>query len=57
MVEPALFGANAEALAEPNERAQEIRFSGGAAQARVKQPRREMSLEAKEAMLKEVRRR
>ena len=51
----ALFGANAEALAEPSERAQETRCNGGGARANVKQRPRRIGLSAKEAMVKEAR--
>jgi len=54
-VEAALFGANAEALAEPSKRAQETRCNGDAGCASVKQPPRRIGLSAKEAMVKEVR--
>ena len=53
--EAALFGANAEALAEANGRAQETRCDSGAARASVKQPPRRIGLRVKEAMVKEVR--
>jgi hypothetical protein len=54
-VEAALFGANAEALAEPSKWAQETRCDGGAARASVKQPPRKIGLSAEETMVKEAR--
>lgn len=54
-VESALSCTNAEALADPNKRAQEVRGNAVLACAKAKQPPTDLNIEAKEAMVKEVR--
>lgn len=53
----ALFDTETEALADPKERAQEMRCNDGAACLRVKQPPANLNQGVKEVMVNAVRRR